>query len=196
MPEIELQHTEMQVPIDMGLLIGNTLRQFSMRGAKTWQPAAYKIGEKDGTFGLGGGYNFSVLEFSKGRLVSNCDAAETTEMLSQFERVGDDYVCGDMVIKNLGKLRAPSMSVCLVYAGGSRTKEQNYAVAKRLCAGDVNSYVIVPSRHTPTVKFSFKVEPLDQQNESLLIDATPGVVGLAREAVVKSFMGLHIETFR
>ena len=192
MPESDLQTVSVQVPINMGLLIGNTLRQFSMRGSKTWQPAAYKISEKDGTFGLGGEYNFNVLVFNKGRLVSNCETADTTEMLCDFERVGEDYVCGDMVIKGLGFLRAPSMSVCLVYAGGLRSKENNFAVAKRLCGQDANSYVIVPSRHTPTVKFSFKVEPLDLTSEMLLIEATPGVASMARDAAVKSLKGLHI----
>lgn len=192
MPKSEIQPISMQVPINMGMLIGNTLRQFAMRGTKTWQPAAYKISEKDGTFGLGGEYNFNVLVFNKGRLVSNCETADTTEMLCDFERVGEDYVCGDMVIEGLGHIMAPSMSVCLVYAGGYRSKENNYAVAKRLCAQDANSYVIVPSRHTPTVKFSFRVEPLDLKSETLLIEATPGVVSMAREAAVRSLSGLHI----
>lgn len=187
------ERVEIQVPVNMGPLVGNTLRQFAMRGSNTWQAAAYKLGSKEGTFGVGGGYSFSYLEFYKGKLVCPDGNANTAEKLCKFSLQGSDYVCGNMVIKNLGKLQAPSLDVCLVYASGSRTAEQNYAVVKRLCPQDVDDYVAVPSRHTPVIKFRFEVAPFDQKVETLVIEATPGAVRMARESAVKALSGLNIE---
>lgn len=192
MSDVQLERTEIQVPIDNGHLIGNTLRQFAMRGVNSWQVAAYRISGKDGSFGLSGGYSFSYLELLRGKLVSHNVNTTVTEKLCKFELSGSDYTCDGDVIKNLGKLGVPSMDVCLVYASGSRSAEQNYAVAKRLCPQDVDEFVIVPSRHTPTIKFRYEVLPYDQSHETLVIEATPGVVSLAKDSAVKSLGGLHI----
>lgn len=192
MPDEKIERVELQVPLNTGFLIGNTLRQFAMRGSNTWQPAAYKISGKDGTFGLSGGYSFSVLVFSQGRMLFCNDDTGETEKQCQFVKDGENYVCDNMVITGLGSLQVPAMSVCLVYAGGSRTKEQNYAVAKRLCGAEVNDYVTVPSRHTPTVKFRYEVRPRDNKNEVLCIEATPGVLAPACNSAVALLTGLHI----
>ena len=192
MPDTELEHVEFEVPINTGPLIGNTLRQFAMRGTNTWQVAAYKLGGKEGTFGLSGGHNFSYLRLLDGKLIStNVDAA-ITEKLCKFEFQDGLYRCGDMSITNLEKLSVPSFEACLVYASGSRTAEQNYAVVKRLVPQDLNSYFTVPSKHTLAIKFRYNVKPFDRQKETLVIEATPGVVMLARDSAVKSLSGLHI----
>lgn len=186
------EHITLQVPVDCGNLIGNTLRQFAMRGGATWQPAAYRVGPKEGTFGLGGDFAFNYYEFLPGRMLSLDDSPAVPEKLCKFERQGENYVCGDMTITNLGKLNVPRMDVCLVYARGSRTAEQNYAVAERLLSQDLKSFVAVPSRHAQTIVFKFKVKPYDQTTEILEIDATPGSVAAAQSYVVSTFKGLHI----
>lgn len=187
-----LEQLELRVPRDSGTLIGNTLRQFAMRGSPTWQPAAYKIGPKEGSFGLGGDHAFSYLEFYPGRMLYVDDNPAVFEKVCKFERRGEDYVHGEYVIKNLGKLQVPSMEVCLVFARGSRTSNQNRAVAERLIPQDTKSFVAVPSRHTPTVKFSFKVSPVDLNSELLQIEATKGSVAVARQSAVLALQGLHI----
>lgn len=192
MSDTQLERVEMTVPVNNGHLIGNTLRQFAMRGINTWQPAAYRLASKEGSFGISGGYPFSYLKFFDGRLVSPNVSATTCESLCKFELQGEDYVCGDMVLKNLGKIGAPSIDVCLVYAGGSRTAEQNQTVVRRLCAKDAKDFFVVPSRHTPTITFRFKVLPYDQDTETLVIEATPGCIAMARDSAVKSLTGLHI----
>lgn len=192
MPDTQLERVAFQVPIDTGHLIGNTLRQYAMRGTNTWQPAAYRLAGKEGSFGLGGGFPFSSLELIRGHLVSSDVKFTVPEKLCKFERNGEEYICEDMRLLNLGKLGAPSIDVCLVYASGARTASQNYAVAKRLCPQDVQDFVSVPSKHTPTVTFRYEVTPYDQNSETLCVFATPGCVKLAREAAVKSLSGLHI----
>lgn len=192
MSDTSLEKVEFKVALDTGHLIGNTLRQFAMRGTNTWQPVAYRLASKEGTFGLGGGYPFSSLELLHGSLVSPNVKSTVLEKLCKFERKGDEYVCEDMHLLNLGKLGAPSIDVCLVYASGARSAQQNYAVVQRLCPQDVKDFTAVPSKHTPAVVFRYEVEPYDQNNETLIIQATPGCVQLAREAAVKSLSGLHI----
>ena len=192
MPDNDLERVELNVPINTGSLIGNTLRQFAMRGTSTWQVAAYKVGAKEGSFGLGGGFDFSYLELLPGKVVSeNVDTA-TTEKLCKFELKDGKYYCGDICIVNLSKLNIPSFQACLVYASGARSAEQNYAVVKRLCPADVNDYVAVPSRHTTAIEFRYTVNPLSQSEEVLVIDATKGTVKVARDSAVKSLSGLHI----
>ena len=192
MSDTQLERVELRVPINNGHLIGNTLRQFAMRGTNTWQPAAYRLTSKEGSFGFSGGYPFSTNELLRGRLVSSDVKSSVPEKLCKFSRSGDVYVCDNMELLNLGKLGAPSLDVCLVYASGARSAAENYVVAKRLCQQDVEDFVVVPSKHTPTVIFRYEVMPYDQNSESLVISATPGCVSLAREAAVKSLSGLHI----
>ena len=187
-----LEKFELQVPVTSGYLLGNTLRQFAMRGSRTWQVAAYKLAKKEGTFGLSDGYNFSHLELFKGKLVSNTSSGVETEKFCTFVFDGKDYVCGDMTIQNLGAIGAPKIETCLVYASGSRTASQNYDVVKRLCPQDMSDFVVVPSRHSPTVNFTFKIEPYDTKFETLFIEATPGVVSLARESAIRFLTDLHI----
>lgn len=192
MSNTQLERVEFKVPINNGHLIGNTLRQFAMRGTNTWQPAAYRLTSKEGSFGLSGGYPFSSNELLRGRLISSDVKSSVPEKLCKFSKSGDDYVCEDMRLQNLGKLGAPSIDVCLVYASGARSAAENYSVAKRLCQQDVQDFVVVPSKHTPTVVFKYEVFPYDQNSESLVISATPGCISLARDAAVKSLAGLHI----
>lgn len=192
MPDTKLEHMEFKVPVNNGHLIGNTLRQFAMRGVNTWQPAAYRLASKTGSFGLGGGYPFSYLELLNGVLVSKNVNVKGNEVLLKFDLEGEDYVHGDLVIKNLGKLGAPSLDVCLVYAGGARSASENQNVVKRLCPQDMGDFVTVPSKHTPTIKFRYEVHPYDLVSESLVVEATPGCVTLAIDSAVKSLQGLHI----
>lgn len=192
MPSTSLERTEFHVPIHMGSLIGNTLRQFAMRGTQTWQVAAYKLGGKEGSFGLGGGCDFSYLELLSGRLISKNEDATVTEKVCKFDLVNGIYQHGDMQILDLGKLNVPSMEACLIYASGSRTVEQNYAVVKRLCPEDADSFVTVSSRHAVAITFRFEVIPYTQQEEILLVDATPGTAVMAKNVAVKSLSGLHI----
>lgn len=188
-----LEVTEYRVPIDSGHLIGNTLRQFAMRGTYTWQPAAYRIAGKEGTFGLKGGYPFSILKFLEGYMVPNKVKLPGTEQLKEFVKDGSDYVCDGMVIKGLEGIGAPSIEVCLVYANGSRTKEQNRVVAERLCQYNVKDYVAVPSRHNPTIRFNYEIQPYDLTKETLIIRATQGVVSLAVESISDCAMMLKTE---
>lgn len=192
MSDTQIERVELQVPIDTGHLIGNTLRQYAMRGTNTWQPAAYRLVGKEGSFGFSGGFPFSSNELFQGRLISSDVKFTVPEKLCKFERSGDEYICEDMRLLNLGKLGAPSLDVCLVFASGARTASQNYAVAERLCPQDVRDFISVPSKHTPTVTFRYEVTPYDQNSETLSICATLGCVAMARDAAVKSLTGLHI----
>lgn len=183
---------QFSVPKGTGYLVGNTLRQFAMRGSCTWQPAAYRLVNRDGTFGLKGDYNFSCLTFLKGVIEAPDGTPKVNEQLCKFVKNGDIYICGDMVLKNLGNISAPSLDVCCVYASGSRTEEENYEVVKSLCAGDVDNFITVPSKHTRTIKFKFDVTPVDQYNETLSIEATAGSIANAKESAIKSLVALSI----
>lgn len=187
-----LETVELRVPAGKGYLIGNTLRQFAMRGCKSWQPAGYRIACKEGSFGFAGGYPFNSMAFFSGKLISPNEPTTVTEKLCKFELVNGEYVCDNMIITGLSMLGVPSMDVCLVYAAGSRTQQQNLAVVKSLCPKDMKDFAIVPSKHTGTIKFSYSVSPCDTVNEILTIDATEGSVQLARDSAVQSLQGLHI----
>lgn len=193
-----VERFEMQVPINAGPLIGNTLRQFALRGSASWQVAAYKLSKKEGTFGLGGGYNFSYLELLKGKLIcppeSSLPSGNST--IVRFDLVGENYVHNGMTIVNLGKLGAPSLDVCLVYASGSRTAKQNYSVVKNISSGDVSDFVAVPSKHTSVVRFRFEVKPLTMDREILVIEASEGCVGLARDFAVTALKELDIKPLK
>lgn len=187
-----LEKVEFRVPVDTGHLIGNTLRQFAIRGTNTWQPAAYRLGSKEGSFGFSGGFPFSSHELLRGTLVCANVKSSVLEKLCKFEKSGEEYVCEDMRLLNLGNLGVPSIDVCLVHASGARSAQQNYTVVQRVCPQDVEDFVVVPSKHTPTIAFKYEVKPYDQDEETLVIYATAGCVPMAREAAVKSLTGLHI----
>lgn len=176
----DLERTNFVVCAGMGHLIGNTIRQFAMRGTHSWQVAAYKVGTREGSFGFSGGLSFSCLDLLRGVLVCSDEGSAGAEKVCKFELSGDRYVAqgtsGEMYIENLGNLGLQSIQVCLVCASGSRTAEQNYEVAKRLFGASSNDFYAVPSKHTPTVTFRYDVMPRDLKTEELCIDATPGVV--------------------
>ena len=182
----DVERVKFTVPVDTGHLIGNTLRQFAMRGAHTWQVAAYKVGAKEGSFGFSGGASFSCLDLFDGTLVCSDAGTPGSERLCRFELSGDRYVAngtsGPMYIENLGKLGVMSMQVCLVYASGSRTAEQNYEVAKRIFGKDDEDFYSVPSRHTAAITFRYEVTPRDFNTEELCITATTGAVSTAPDS--------------
>lgn len=192
MPNAQIETIEFKVPTGKGYLIGNTLRQYAMRGSRTWQPAGYRIASKEGSFGFSRGYPFNYLDFLQGRLVSPKEESTITEKLCKFEYCDGNYVCGDMTIVGLEKLRIPTIDVCLVYSSGFRTQVDNYHVVESVCGGDVKDFAVVPSRHTDTIKFSYTTAPYDMCTEILTIQATPGAVETARANVVQSISGLHI----
>lgn len=192
--ESQLERIERKVPKGSGYLVGNLLRQYAVRGTYTWQPAAYKLAGREGSFGLSGGYAFSYLVFVDGYIVSPAETTTVYEKMCKFVRQGENYVCDNMVLQNLSKLNAPSVDVCLVYDEGARTESQNYEVVRRLCPNDMDGFVVVPSRHTPTVKFGYKIEPYDLHSETLVIEATKGCVELAYNSAIKSLQELHIGT--
>ena len=186
MPIKDIERTKFVVPVDMGYLIGNTLRQFAMRGTHTWQVAAYKVGARAGSYGFSSGLSFSCLDLLKGNLVCSDIGNAGESKVCKFELSGDKYVgqgvSGPMYIENLGKLGIQSMQVCLVCASGTRTAEQNQNVAERIFGtGDCDFYA-VPSKHTATVIFRYEVVPRDFNTEELCINATPGVVSTALDA--------------
>ncbi len=182
----ELECVRFLVPLDMGHLVGNTLRQFAMRGTHSWQVAAYKVGARAGSYGFSGGLSFSCLDLLRGTLVCSDAGTAGAETSCKFELSGDHYVAngpnGKMSIENLGNLGISSMQVCLVCASGSRTAEQNYEVAKRVFGPNDNDFYAVPSRHTSTVTFRYEVVPRDFKTEELCINATPGSVEQALKA--------------
>lgn len=187
-----LERVELRVARGSGSLLGNTLRQFAIRGSATWQPAAFRAGPKEGSFGFSGESAFNYLDFNRACLLSEDDNPVTTEKLCKFERSGDDFICDGMVLTNLGKLNVQSLEVCLIYARGARTPAQNCAVAERLVPTDAKSFVAVASKHSRTIQFSFRVVPFDQITETLEITATPGCIAVARRDAVQALQGLHI----
>lgn len=191
MEDVKIESVQFSVPVDQGHLIGNTLRQFAMRGTRTWQPAGYRVVGKEGSFGLGGGNPFSYLEFLKGHIISSTDAGIITEKRCQFMPSSDGFVCDGMILKGLDGLGFPSIDVCLVYDSGARTVAQNYNVVRNLCQQEAKDFTVVPSKHTPAIKFKFRVEPYDRNSETLIIEATPGTVEMALESAVTSLRSLE-----
>ena len=184
----DLEQTRFLVPVDTGHLIGNTLRQFAMRGTHTWQVAAYKLGAREGSFGFSSDLSFSCIDLFKGTLVCTDVGTAGAEKSCKFELSGDRYVAngtsGPMYIENLGNLGIASMQVCLVCASGSRTAEQNYESAKRIFGKEDEDFYAVPSRHTAAITYRYVVTPRDFSTEELSITATAGVVSAAREAAM------------
>ncbi len=190
-----LEHITYVVPLDMGHLIGNTLRQFAMRGTHTWQVGAYKIVPREGSYGFSGGLSFSYADLMKGVLVCTDVDMAGAEKSCKFELSGDRYVAsgdsGPMYIEKLGNLGIASFYACLVCASGTRTLAQNYEAAKRVFGSDDNSICAVPTRHTPAISFSYEVVPRDFKTEVLSIRATPGVVQSALESAQGFLRDLH-----
>ncbi len=193
MPVTDTERITMRVPLNMGHLIGNTLRQYAMRGSHTWQIAAYNVGPRAGSYGFANELSFSCLDLLKGVLICNDKPEPGKEKKCVFQLKGNEYVCGDMKIVNLGNLGITSMNVCLVCASGTRTAEQNFEVAKRLCPAEQSDFVAVPSRHTRAIKFRYEVTPYDLTTEILDIEATAGVVNFARSAAIQSLQELSMQ---
>lgn len=191
----DLETVSFEVPVNTGYLIGNTLRQFAMRGAPTWQIAAYKLGSRDGSYGISGNVGFSSNDLFKGVLVCDDDGEVGAAKSVRFVLDGNRYKSEDggsvKYIENLGNIGLPSMQVCLVYASGTRTTEQNYEVAKRILATDDGGFVAVSSRHTATITFSYEVTPLSTAKETLSIKATSGVISDARDAAIMALRDLR-----
>ncbi len=188
-----IQHVELRVPRNSGALIGNTLRQFAMRGNSTWQIIAYNIGKKEKTFGAGSDYNFSYLDLISGKLIYRNGPSSFNSKLFRFDKVGDEYVCEDMKIIGLSKLQIPSLHALLVYASGSRTAEDNYRTVKQLYPEDAVDYIVVPSRHTPAINFSYSVGTFSGDEEVLNISATSGIISDARKSAIETLQSLDIE---
>lgn len=182
-----VENSSFVVPIGMGHLIGNTLRQFAMRGTHSWQIAAFRVGPRVGTYGFSNNHSFSCLDLIDGKLVSNEDCVIGAEKSYHFEFQNGHYVAegsnGTVYIENLGNLGVQSMQVCLVCANGTRTAEQNSEVAVRFFGSDSEDFYAVPSRHTPTITFKFEVIPRDFNTEQLSISATAGAVSSALDSL-------------
>lgn len=164
-----MKQQEFRVPVNLGHVLGNALRQVAIRGVFTWRIASYKIAPKDKSFGISGDNHFSFLEFTKGILVSKDKPMGKGSMKLMFEKQGDVYVNGDFVIQGLGHLNAPSMEVCLVSDSGIRSAEENRKITMELASLDCNDFVCVPSRHSSIVHFSFDVTPFSEDEETLSI---------------------------
>lgn len=184
----DLEHVSFEVPVGQGLLIGNTLRQFAMRGAPTWQIAAYKVGTRQGSYGISGNVGFSCNDLFKGVLVCEDDGEVGAAKIVRFTLDGNRYKSEEggstKYIENLGNIGLQSMQVCLVYASGTRTMEQNHEVAKRIFTVDDGGFIAVSSRHTKAITFKFEVKPVSAIKESLFIEATAGVISDARDAAI------------
>lgn len=182
----ELETRQFEVPIDTGYLIGNTLRQFAMRGAPTWQVAAYKVGSREGSFGIAGNVGFSCNDLFRGILLCEDDGVVGDSKNVRFTLDGDRYRAdgekGPMYIEQLGNLGLHSMQVCLVYASGTRTVEQNYETAKRIFGKDDSGFFAVSSRHVNAVAFRYEVIPKSLSKETLSITATSSVISDALES--------------
>lgn len=189
MSEDVTERIELRVPVNCGHLIGNTLRQFAMRGSNTWQIAAYNLPMREGSFGFGGGYSFSYLDLLKGKLICPHEDAKDDVMVKKFQRQGDKFVCDDMTIVGLEHIDVSGLECCLVYANGSRTAAQNSMAAKEQFA---DNCVAVPSKHTEAIVFKYSVEPYDKNTETIVLDATPGCVKSARQAAVTLLQALQI----
>lgn len=160
---------EFKVPINMGHILGNALRQVAIRGVFTWRVASYKVAPKDKSFGITGDNHFSFLEFTKGHLVSKSKPVGRDATKLTFVKSGSTYVSGDFSIEGLGHLNAPSMEVCLVADCGMRSAEDNRAITEKLASQDCNDFVCVPSRHSEQIQFSFTVTPFSEDEETLSI---------------------------
>ena len=182
----DLEQVSYEVPIHQGYLIGNTLHQFAMRGAPTWQIAAYKLGARQGSYGISGNIGFSCNDLFKGILICDDDGEVGAAKAVRFTLDGDRYKSEEggktKYIENLGNIGLQSMQVCLVYASGTRTLAQNHEVAKRIFTTDDGGFFAVSSRHTKTITFQFEVKPLSAVKETLIITATSGVISDAHEA--------------
>ena len=175
------------VPAGMGYLIGNTLRQFAMKGGYSLQIAAYKLG-KNG-FGINAESPFSYLDLLQAKFICTDKGKHPYSQLCDFVLEGDTYVCGDMKITGIAGCGLPKLTVYLVYASSSRTAEENYDTLVSE-GNNADDYICVPSRHVAVSRFRFKVEPKTRDTEALYIEASDGAVKGAIENVMKVFKAL------
>ncbi len=186
MSEKGLEELRYEVPKDMGYLIGNTLRQFAMRGSPTWQVAAYKVGSREGSFGISGNVGFSCNDLFNGVLLCTDDGTVGEAKSVRFTLDGDRYAAqgqsGPMYIEKLGNIGLSSLQACLVYATGTHTAAENFETAKRIFGKDDAGFIAVPSRHTKAIIFRYEVIPKSMTLDTLSITATSGVISGALES--------------
>lgn len=191
----DIEHKTFKVDPNFGSIIGNTLRQFAMRGSETWQVIAYRVGSRSGTFGFSADRNFNYLDLLDGSLLYTDETHIGSAKICDVSLVGDNYVGElngkEIVITGLKKLGIPRMEVCLACFTGSRTVAQNRELIYKLRPGDAQEFSVVPSKHTLTTTFSFEVKPCNSSYEQLSIEADKGVVELARQTIVALFSGLQ-----
>ena len=173
-----------------GSIIGDTLRKYATRSIATWQIAGFFIDTQSTNFGFSSGPMVSYLELLKGRLVCNTVPSKNEPFICNFTWNGSCFSSGDFEIHGLNRGVGDTLVVCLVYARGNRTAEQNLRSIASATGGSTDGYFAVPSSHSVVSTFRYKVEPLDDNRETLSIEADHGVVGSATKELIRALSSL------
>ena len=160
---------EFNVPVNMGHILGNALRQVAIRGTVTWRVAGYCVPNRDMSYGISGDLHFSVMEFLKGTLEYNEKPTTDANKIIHMTKHGDEYVCEGFTLKNLGHLGVPSLSVFIVADSGRRTQQDNFDLLKSVVTTGYDSFVCIPTCHSETSQLSYTVEPKSVKEETLTI---------------------------
>lgn len=194
--EIVGQHAvdtvSVRVPCGEGHLIGDILRKYATRSVGTWQIAGYKVDSQSENFGFSNGVMVSYLELLKGALLCTSVQSPGDPVLCRFVWNGECFAYKDFELHNLPKNVGDSLTVCLVYARGYRSAEQNYETIKSVAGDTAEGFFAVPSAHSVVNTFRYSVKPQDDSYEWLQIEADQGVASNALQSAVKSLQGLDI----
>lgn len=186
----QLENISLRVPVGEGYMVGDILRKYALRSVGTWQIVGYKLDSQATNFGMSNGSMVSYLNLLKGQLVCSDDIAPGPPVVKDFTWNGNRFVSGGFEIHGLSKAVGTKLTVCIAYGRGHRSADQNREVIKSAVGGNADGYFIVPSSHTSVTTFKYKVNPLDDRSEWLVIEADDGVIHQAINAVVRTLSSL------
>lgn len=191
MGQHEIDTVSVKVPCGEGHLIGDILRKYATRSVGTWQVAGYKVDSQTEGFGYQGAL-VSYLELLKGTLVCTSVQSPGDPVTCHFTWNGECFTYKGFELRGLLRNVGDSLTVCLVYARGYRTAEQNYETIKQVAGDSAEGFFAVPSAHSVVNIFRYSVKPQDDAYEWLQIEADRGVASNALQSAVKSLSGLNI----
>lgn len=192
MGQHSIEKFEVRVPNGEGSLIGDILRKYATRSVASWQVAGYKVDSQSVNFGFSNGATVSYLEFLKGRLVSSRDGTVGTSEIVTLRWNGNCFSGSGFELHNITHGVGDAVTVCVVYARGSRTAAKNFETIKVATSSKADGFFAVPSSHSAVKTFRYRVEPCDAQTEWLLVEADDGVAEAALQNVVSTLRSINI----
>lgn len=192
MAQHSVENITFRVRIGEGHLIGDILKKYATRRASSWKIAGFKIDSNSVNFGFSDGKLVSYLEYVKAVLVCSSEQISKEPIIATFSWNGECFEYKDFKIYNLNPSVGKTIEVCLVYASGCRTADENFEEIRKLLGDEAERFLSVPSSHSEVHTFKYKVEPYDDQMEDLTITADIGVVDLAIKTVSESIQRLRI----